>query len=66
MIDVKMTSVEVKAEVREIRCNYTREMAKDIYMSASIDPYTGMNDFIRKTRRKDSINNIFKITKHDK
>lgn len=66
MIDIKMTSVEVKAEVREIRCNYTREMAKDIYMSASIDPYVGMNDFIRTSKRKDSINNIFNITKHDK
>ena len=67
-INIKMTSVEVKAEVRELRCKYTREMAKDIevFYNAGIDPYLGMDGFMRRTLRKESINNIFNITKHDK
>ena len=63
MIDIKMTSVEVKAEVRELKCKYTREMAKDIHYYSGLDPFS-MDT--RRTTRKDSINNIFNITKHDK
>ena len=65
-IDFKLTSVEVKAEVRELRCEYTREMAKDINMYSGMDPYLGVGDFMRRTLRKESINNIFNTTKHDK
>lgn len=65
-INIKMTSVEVKAEVRELRCKYTREMARDINMYSGIDPSLGMDGFMRRTLRKESINNIFNITKHDK
>ena len=59
-IDFKLTSVEVKAEVRELRCEYTREMAKDINM------YSGMDPYLKRTLRRESINNIFNTTKHDK
>jgi hypothetical protein len=65
-INIKMTSVEVKAEVRELRCKYTREMAKDIEVFYNIDPSLGVDGFMRRTLRKESINNIFNITKHDK
>ena len=61
-IDIKLTSVEVKAEVRELRCVYTREMAKDINLHGGMMYNDG---FIRRTLRKESINNIFN-KKHDK
>jgi len=64
-VNIKMTSVEVKAEVRELRCKYTREMARDINMYSGIDPY-GVNSSMRTIKRKDSINNIFNMIKHDK
>lgn len=61
-IDMKLTSVEVKAEVHELRCEYTREMAKDIDIYSGMNPYLIMDDFMRKTIRKESINNIFNKT----
>jgi hypothetical protein len=64
-IDIKLTSVEVKAEVRELRCEWSSELARDIGMFSSIDPYVGVDDFLRRTLRKESINNIFN-KKHDK
>ena len=30
-IDLKLTTVEVKTEVRAIKCNWTPEMVSDIY-----------------------------------
>lgn len=64
-IDIKLTSVEVKAEVRELRCVYTREMAKDINLHGGMSGMMYNDGFIRRTLRKESINNIFN-KKHDK
>ena len=65
-VNMKVTSIEVKAEVRELRCEWTREMANEIHSYSGMDNDFGLGDFIRTTSRKDSIDNIFKITKHDK
>lgn len=61
-INLNMTSVEVKSEVRQLKCEWTREMAKDLEVHADID----MSSFeryidreFRKEKRKKSINKLF-------
>ncbi len=57
-INIVMTSIEVKVDTKALRCNYTREMARDISMCVP------MLDS-RRDIRKESINKIFKTKKHD-
>lgn len=61
-INLNMTSVEVKSEVRQLKCRWTRELAKDLEVHADID----MSSFeryiakeFRKEERKKSINKLF-------
>jgi hypothetical protein len=49
-IDLKLTTVEVKTEVRAVRCNWTVEMASDIYYFGNINLY-----------RKNKIKSIYKL-----
>jgi hypothetical protein len=56
-----MTSVEVKAETKAIKCEWTREMATDISQFAGFDDYFDRvlaKEFRRELRKK-SINKIF-------
>ena len=53
-----MKSVEVKAETRAIKCEWTREMATDISQFSNI--YEDFAKEVRKEMRKISINKIFK------
>jgi hypothetical protein len=57
-----MTSLEVKAELRPLKCEWTREMAKDLQVHRDVD----MSSFelfivkqMRTNNRKNSIKNIF-------
>ena len=62
MVDLylKLTSVEVKAEARELSCNFSREMAK------SLKTFYGFEDTsYRRINRMAAIINIFNINKHD-
>jgi len=62
MVDLylKLTSVEVKAETRELSCNFSREMAK------SLKAFHGFQDTsYRRINRMAAIINIFNIDKHD-
>lgn len=61
-INLNVTSVEVKVETRALKCEWTREMVKDIESFKSFD----MSSFeiyiakeLRREGRKKSINNIF-------
>ena len=61
-INLNMTSVEVKAETRALKCEWTREMAKDIdsyhnFDMSSFESYIAKE--MRKEMRKKSINKIF-------
>ena len=61
-IDLSMTSVEVKAETRQLRATWSPEMAKDIdsyhnFDMSSFESYIAKE--IRKESRKKSINKIF-------
>ena len=55
-MNMKITSVEAKTH--KLRCEYTREMATEINMYSGLDNFA-LDDYIRKTLRKESINNIF-------
>lgn len=61
-VNLNMTSVEVKAETRALKCKWTREMSKDLEVFTDID----MSSFeiyfakeLRRKNRKNSIKNIF-------
>jgi hypothetical protein len=49
-INLKLATVEVKTEVRAIKCNWTVEMASDIYYFGNINLY-----------RKNKIKSIYKL-----
>lgn len=60
-VNLNMTSVEVKAETRAIKCTWTREMAKDIeslrdFDMSSFEKYIAKE--MRREMRKKSINKI--------
>ena len=61
-VNLNMTSVEVKAETKALKCKWTREMSKDLESFTDID----MSSFeiyiakeLRRKNRKNSIKNIF-------
>jgi hypothetical protein len=61
-VNLNMTSVEVKAETRALKCEWTSEMSKDLESFTDID----MSSFeiyitkeLRRKNRKNSIKNIF-------
>lgn len=48
MIDIKMRSVEVKAEARPLRANWTREMATDLSSQYGFDDVSGIEAALMK------------------
>ena len=52
-IDIKITSKEIKTEIRTLRAKWTREMVNDLSYYGSID------EIYRKNRRKGKIIKIF-------
>jgi|LakMenEpi03Aug12_release.lakeMendotaPanAssembly.Ray.scaffolds.fasta_scaffold6862212_1 hypothetical protein len=63
-ISLNMTSVEVKAETRALKCEWTREMAKDLEAFSNIDVSSFERYYAKEMRRemrKNSINKIFSI-----
>ena len=61
-INLNMTSVEVKAEVRPIRVTWTREMASDLNSFHGLDP-SAFEKILRKEIRREKIRNIFNKVK---
>jgi hypothetical protein len=58
-INIKMTSVEVKAEVRELRCKYTREMnmisnppIKNMKVSKKLSSTDSSKNIVEKLNKK--------------
>ncbi len=63
MNPINMTSIEVKAEVRALRCQWTAEMASDLNSFHGLDPSIFEKVLVKEMRRdnrKKSIKNIFK------
>ena len=61
-VNLNMTSVEVKAETRALKCKWTSEMAKDLDTYSDIDMSSFELFFLKQMRssnRKNSIKNIF-------
>lgn len=61
-VTIKMSSTEVKAEVRQLKCKVTNEMVQDInsYHSLDIDEFA--RELVRQQRvgkRKNAIKNLF-------
>ena len=59
--DINITSVVVKADVCELRCDWTPQMVVDI------SSYQGIKweEYIKPISRINSINKIFKTEKND-
>ena len=57
-ININMTSVEVKAEVRALRCEWTTEMVSDLNSFHGLDPNI-FEKSLRRETRKEKIKNIF-------
>jgi hypothetical protein len=58
-IDLKMSSVDVKTETRQIRATWTREIAQDLSSFYSIDIENRLRIERREIRRS-KVYNIFK------
>ena len=61
-INLNMTSVEVKVEVKPLRSTWTAEMDSDLNSFHGLDPSLFEKVLIKETRRdnrKNSIKNIF-------
>jgi hypothetical protein len=61
-INLNMTSVEVKAEVRPLRCAWTAEMASDLNSFHGLDPSV-FEKSVRREIRREKIKNIFNKVK---
>ena len=61
-INLNMTSVEVKAEVRPLRATWSREMASDLNSFHGLDPSV-FEKILRKEIRREKIRNIFNKVK---
>jgi len=61
-VDINLTSIEVKAEVRPLRCSWTVEMATDLNSFHGLDPSVFEKSMRRETRRE-KIKNIFNNVK---
>ena len=61
-INLNMTSVEVKAEVRPLRCKWTVEMASDLNSFHGLDPSV-FEKSLRREIRREKIKNIFNKVK---
>jgi hypothetical protein len=57
MIDLKLTSVEVKAETRALRCEWNVETIKDIQYHPDIEKR--LERMVRDSMRVENIKNIF-------
>ncbi len=61
-IDINMTTVEVKAKTRALKCEWTSEMVKDleVYQGINIDDFTKeLARQMRVSERKKKIQNLF-------
>jgi hypothetical protein len=58
-LNLKIESKEVKAEVRPLRVEWTREMASDLEISHGLSIENLLEDLIKRENRKKSIKNIF-------
>lgn len=61
-INLNMTSVEVKAEVRPLRCTWTAEMVSDLNSFHGLDP-NAFEKSLRREIRREKIRNIFNKVK---
>lgn len=61
-IDINMTSIEVKAEVRPLRCKWSAEMASDLNSFHGLDPSV-FEKSLRRELRREKIKNIFNKVK---
>ena len=61
-INLNMTSVEVKAQVRALRCEWTAEMASDLNSFHGLDPSI-FEKSLRREIRREKIRNIFNKVK---
>jgi len=61
-INLNITSIEVKAEVRSLRCTWTAEMAKDLNSFHGLDPNL-FEKSLRREIRREKIKNIFNKVK---
>jgi len=59
---INMTSVEVKSEVRALRCQWTTEMASDLNSFHGLDPSV-FEKSLRREIRREKIRNIFNKVK---
>lgn len=61
-LSLNMTSIEVKAEVRTLKCEWTRELTKDLSLHSSLNIDDFAKELVRQQRvqnRKKSIKNLF-------
>lgn len=61
-INLNMTTLEVKAEVRPLRCTWSVEMASDLNSFHGLDPNV-FEKSIRREIRREKIRNIFNKVK---
>jgi len=61
-VSLNMTTVEVKAEIRPLKCKWTPEMAKDleVYQGINIDDFAKeLARQMRVSERKRKVQNLF-------
>jgi len=58
-MNINLTSIEVKAEVRELRCSWTSTMTKDLKTHNSFDYNDELVSEITKETRIKKIDKIF-------
>ena len=67
-IDLNIKSVEVKATTRQIRANWTAELAEDLSKYYGMDNISSIEKSLLKElikeKRKNKINKIYKSQKH--
>ena len=62
LTNLNITSIEVKDEVRPLRCNWTVEMASDLNSFHGLDPSV-FEKSLRREIRREKIKNIFNNVK---
>ncbi len=58
-INLKIESKEVKSEVRQLKVEWTREMAQDLETNHGLSIDELLKEILLKQNRKNSIKNIF-------
>lgn len=60
-IDISMTSVEIKAETRALKCDWTRELTQDLEVFSELSIDSLEEYFIAEMRRTNRRNKIQKL-----